>query len=123
MEKEAMKKQVKPFVWGVVGGCAILLIVIFAAGWVVTSGSAQAASEEMAAKAVVGRLAPICVLQYRKDPNKAERLAELAKTSSWSQGDYVKKAGWATMPGEKEASSDVADECAKLILALKDKSK
>jgi hypothetical protein len=123
VEVEAMKKQMKPFVWGVVGGCAVLLIVIFAAGWVVTSGSAQAASEEMAAKAVVDRLAPICVLQYQKDPKNAERLAELAKTSSWNQGDYVKKAGWATMPGEKEASSDVANECSKLILALKEKAK
>jgi hypothetical protein len=120
---EVMKKQIKPFVWGAVCGCAVLLIVVFAAGWVVTSGSAQAASEDMAAKAVVDRLAPICVLQYQRDPKKAERLAELEKTSSWNRGDYVKKIGWATMPGEKEASSDVADECSKLILALKDKSK
>ena len=31
-------------------------------------------------------------------------------------GDYVKKQGWATMPGEAEPASRVADECAKLLM-------
>jgi hypothetical protein len=29
---------------------------------------------------------------------------------------HVKKQGWATMPGEKEPESRVADECAELLL-------
>ena len=33
-----------------------------------------------------------------------------------SEGDYVKKQGWATMPGEMEADGKVADECAKLLM-------
>ncbi len=35
------KEMIKPFVWGIVVGVIVLLIVIFSAGWVVTSGSAQ----------------------------------------------------------------------------------
>ncbi len=31
------------------------------------------------------------------------------------RGDYVRKQGWAKVPGEREADSKVADECAKLI--------
>jgi len=73
----------------------VLLIVIFSTGWVVTSGSAQAKAEEMAEKAVVDHLAPICVAQFRKTgqiyfffffgrpcPRNSTRLAVFLKTSS-----------------------------------------
>jgi len=115
-----MKKEyIKPLVWGMVVGAIVLLIVIFSAGWVVTSGSAKAKAEEMAKDAVVNRLAPICVEQYLKDPKKEERLKELKNIDSWKRGEYVQKQGWATMPGEKEPDSKVADECARRLLELK----
>ena len=114
-----MKKEyIKPFVWGFVVGAIVLLIVIFSAGWVTTSGSAQNKAEEMAEEAVVARLAPICVVQFLQDPEKDKKLKELKETSSWQRGDYVKKQGWATMPGEKEPDSNVADECARRLVEL-----
>ena len=112
-----MKKEyIKPFVWGLVAGAIVLLIVIFATGWVTTSSSAQTKAEEMAEEAVLKRLAPICVKQFNQDPNKEARLKELKEIDSWKRGDYVKKQGWATMPGEKEPDSKVADECARRIV-------
>ena len=114
-----MKKEyIKPFVWGLVVGVIVLLIVIFSAGWVTTSGSAQNKAEEMAEEAVVARLAPICVVQFLQDPEKDKKLKELKETSSWERDDYVKKQGWATMPGEKEPDSKVADECARRLVEL-----
>ncbi len=114
-----MKKEyIKPFVWGLVVGAIVLLIVIFSAGWVTTSGSAQNKAEEMAEEAVVARLAPICVVQFLQDPEKDKKFKELKETSSWERGDYVKKQGWATMPGEKEPDSKVADECANRLAEL-----
>ncbi len=115
------KEMMKPFFFGIGIGAVVLLIVIFAAGWVMTSGSADTKAKEMAEKAVVDRLAGICVTQFKQDPLKDEKLKELKKKSSWEQADYVKKQGWATMPGEKDADRDVAEECAKQILALKGK--
>jgi len=112
------KEMIKPFVWGMVVGAIVLLIVIFSAGWVVTSGSAQAKAEEMAEKAVVDHLAPICVIQFQQDPNREERLKELKEKSSWEKGSYVKKGGWATMPGSESAEYEVADECARRLLEL-----
>ncbi len=106
------KEMIKPFVWGMVVGVIVLLIVIFSAGWVVTSGSAQEKAEEMAEKALIDHLAPICVLQFQQDPNKEERLKELKEKSSWERGDYVEKSGWATMPGSESPARGVADECA-----------
>ena len=117
-----MKKQdMKVFAWGMAVGMVVLLIVIFSAGWVVTSSSAEAKAEEMVAEAVVDRLAPIAVIQFMQDPNKEEHLKELKKLESYgnpNRSDYVQKQGWATMPGEKEPDSGVAYEAARRIMAL-----
>jgi predicted DNA-binding protein len=86
----------------------------------VTSGSAQEKAEEMAEKAVVDHLAPICVVQFLKDPNKEERLKELKEKSSWERADYVKEIGWATMPGAESPDYEVADECARRLMELKE---
>lgn len=79
-------------------------------GWV-TGGSVQKLTKD----AVVQRLAPICVAQFNQDPAKEQKLAELKDTSTWQRRDYVEKQGWATMPGEQESDSQVADACTKLL--------
>jgi hypothetical protein len=70
----------------------------------------------MAEDAVVQRLGPICVGQFNQDPEKAQKLEALKKMSSYQRDDYVKEQGWATMPGEEQPNSKVADECAKLLI-------
>ena len=118
-----MKKQdIKPFVWGMAVGMVVLLIVVFSAGWVVTSGSANAEAKAMATDAVMNRLAPIAVAQFMQDPNKEERLKEMKELKTYGQNtrsDYVQKQGWATMPGEKEPDTKVADEVARRLTDLK----
>ena len=115
-----MKKEyIKPFVWGSVVGMVVLLIVIFSAGWVVTSNSAKAQAHEIATAAVLDRLAPISVVQFMQDPNRKERLKELKALDSWKRADYVKEQGWATMPGEKESDYNVTNECARRLMDLK----
>jgi len=114
------KEMIKPFVWGMVVGAIVLLIVIFATGWVVTSSSAQAKAEEMAADAVVDRLAPISVVQFLQDPNREEQLKELKELDSWKRGEYVEKQGWATMPGAESPAPGVSNECARRLMELKE---
>jgi len=115
-----MKKEyIRPFLWGGAVGAIVLLIVIFSAGWVVTSGSAQLKAKAMVTSALMDRLGPITVAQFMQDPNKEERLADLKKLDYWKRGEFVQKQGWATMPGEKEADSGLADECARRIAELK----
>jgi hypothetical protein len=116
------KEEIKPFAWGMAVGAIVLLIVVFSAGWVVTSGTAKAEAKLMASNAVMNRLAPIAVAQFMLDPNKEERLQELKKLEAWganNRSDYVQKQGWATMPGEKQADSGLADECARRLVELK----
>jgi hypothetical protein len=74
-------------------------------------------AETEAQDAVVKHLAPICVVQFQQDPAKSQKLKELREMNAYERGDYVKKQGWAKMPGEGEAESKVADECAKLLSA------
>jgi hypothetical protein len=116
------REQIKPFVWGMAVGMIVLLIVVFSAGWVVTSGTAKAEAKVMASNAVMDRLAPIAVAQFMQDPKKEERLKEMKKLETWganSRSDYVQEKGWATMPGEKKPDREVADECARRLVELK----
>ena len=118
-----MKKEyIKPFVWGMAVGMVVLLIVIFSAGWVVTSSTAKAEAKEMATEAVMDRLAPIAIAQFMQDPNKEQRLEEMKKLETWgenSRSAYVKKQGWATMPGDKKPDGEVADEVARRLTEFK----
>jgi len=115
-----MKKQeIKPFAWGIGVGMVVLMIVAFSAGWVVTSGTADAQAKKISTNAVLDRLVPISVAQFMKDPNRAERLSEMKAADYWKRGEFVQKQGWATMPGEKAPDSGVADECARRLAELK----
>jgi hypothetical protein len=113
------REEIKPFAWGMGVGAIVLLIVVFSAGWVVTSGSALLKAKAVAATAVMNRLAPISVAQFMLDPDKEDRLYELKEIDSRKRGEYVEKQGWATMPGDNNPDSMVAAECARRLVALK----
>jgi hypothetical protein len=84
----------------------------------VTGGTAQKMADVTGQDAVVKRLAPVCVVQFSQDARKVEKLKGLKETGTWEQADYVKKQGWATMPGERRPDSKVAGECVKLLLLI-----
>ena len=46
---------------------------------------------------------------------RPRKIAELAKSSSWDRGNVVAKSGYATMPGSKDANSDVARACGEML--------
>jgi predicted phage tail protein len=60
--------------WAVLGAIVLTMIVGFNWGGWVTGGTAQKMGVAMAQDAVVQRLAPICVLQFNQDPDKAQKL-------------------------------------------------
>jgi len=102
--------------WCCVASAVLTMIIGFSWGGWVTGGTARTTAETMAHDAVVTRLAPICVMQSGRDPAKAVKLVALKEESSWQRGEYVGKQGWATMPGEKEPDSRVAQACAALLM-------
>jgi hypothetical protein len=102
--------------WSWVGVAVVTMVIGFTWGGWVTGGTAGTMARAMADEAVVKRLAPMCVIRVKEDPAKTERLKELRGISSWQRAEYVKKQGWATMPGEQEPDGRVADECVKLLI-------
>ena len=111
-------EKVKLGLWGALGGAIVLAIIGFAWGGWVTGGTAQEMAEEMAENAVVARLAPICVEQFRQDSEKDQKLIGLKKEDSWKRDKFVEKHGWATMPGEKKPDGKVAERCAEMIVQI-----
>ena len=105
--------------WACVTSMVVTMIVGFTWGGWVTGGTAVRMAEAFGEDAVAKRLAPMCVVHFNADPKKAAKLKELTEMSGWEKSEYVKKQGWATMPGEQEPGSKVAEECGKLLLAGK----
>ena len=126
-EKESFGKSLgkaqislKTLLWSCVACIVLTMIIGFTLGGWVTGGTAQDMAEESAEKAVVDRLAAICIAQFKQDPEKDKKLEELEKTDSWERGSYVEKQDWATMPGKKEPNRKVAEKCAKLLMQISD---
>ena len=107
--------------WSCVASAVVTMIVGFSWGGWVTGSTARSMAAVTGEDAVVNRLAPICVVRFNQDPSKDLKLKEVQATDTWQRGDYVKKQGWATMPGEKEPDGKVADECVKLLMLTSSK--
>ncbi len=112
--------ETKPAIWGVVGGAVALAIVGFTWGGWVTGGKAEASAAQRANTAVVVALAPVCADKFQHAADVANNLAALKKTESWSQGEFVEKGGWATLPGSNtpEQVTAVAKACASLLATV-----
>jgi alpha/beta superfamily hydrolase len=113
-----MRPEIKPALWGAVGGAVLLAIVGFSWGGWVTGASADQRAKKNADSAVVAILAPICVQQFRAQPDAATRLDELTKMSTSSErAMFVEKSGWATMPGSDTPIIGVAASCVAILMA------
>ena len=110
--------KIKQGLLAAAGGAVVLAVVGFTWGGWLTEGTAQKITAVTAEKAVVDRLAAICVDQYNQDPEKDPKLKKLKKSDSWNRYQYVEKQGWATMPGDSDPDSAVSRECADLLSQL-----
>jgi|SRR5687768_4039537 len=102
---------VKPGVWGAILGAVGIMIVGFSWwGWTL-GGTAESMARQRADTAVTALLTPICVENFLAQVDATAKLAELQKTSSWQQSQFVEKGGWATAPGSTTPNSAVARAC------------
>ena len=101
-----------------VGAIATLFVGFYWGGWV-TGGSAKDMVQRSSSSAVVAALSPICVDKFQQSSNAANNMVELRKVSSYQQGSFIEKGGWATLPGSDAANSSVAQACANMLSSLK----
>ena len=106
--------KIKYGTWGVLCGAVAAMIIGFGWGGWTTAGT----TNEMSGKAVVASQAAICVAQFTKHPNHAQKLKEFEDASTWTRPDFIEKGGWDKMPGQDTASSGVARACADGVALL-----
>lgn len=111
--------QLTPALWGAVAGAAAVALIGFTSGGWVTAGTAETLATQRATKSVVAALAPICVENFKRSNDAPTKLAELKKVSSWEQGAFITKGGWAAMPGAATVDNAIATSCAEMIVASK----
>ena len=111
-----VNSSLKPGIWGAVIGAAAISVIGFSLfGWTLGS-TAERMAKERAQTAVVDVLAPICVDKFRHAQNADANLVKLnAIGYSWDKGTYVSQGGWATLPGNNEPNSAVAQACAEML--------
>jgi hypothetical protein len=108
--------NVKPALWGMVGGAIALAIVGFSWGGWVTSSTATAMADKQASVEVANALAPICLSQFNQQAGAEGKLVELkAIKSSYEQASFIEKSGAATMPGSDKMLKGVSQKCAELL--------
>jgi hypothetical protein len=94
-------------------GCVIATLVIgFGLGGWVTGGTARSMADEAAAASRHQLAAAVCAEGFMRAAKARERLDKLKALEWYERDDLVAAGGWATMPGEKEANSVVAEMCA-----------
>ena len=104
---------------GAAAGAVVAMIVGFNWGGWVTGGTARELVQKSTSSAVVAALSPICVDKFQRSAEAATNMAELKKVSSYQQGSFIEKGGWATTPGGDSTNSAVARACAEMLGNLK----
>jgi hypothetical protein len=115
-----LPSQTKPAIWGAVGGAIALAIVGFNWGGWMTTSTANKLADQRADSAVVAILTPICVDKFQQNGDATANLTALKKISStWEQGNFVEKGGWATRPGATSPDYVLARACAEKLVQAK----
>jgi len=104
---------------GIAIGAVASMVIGFSWGGWMTGGSATKLAAEQADNAVLAALTPICVDNFLHSSDAKANLAILQKISTtWEQGNYLEKGGWATRLGATAPDYQLGRACAeKLVLA------
>jgi hypothetical protein len=106
-----------PAIWGVVaGGIAMSTAGFSYFGWH-TARDTRSIAEDSARAATTAAQLPICIAKARADADPALLAKLRAETSSYTRGEIVRTAGWATLPGMVAADTNLASACSERLMA------
>jgi len=122
MKSESYKSEIKTRitfgVWGFIIGAVVAMIIGFKWGGWTTSGTSDEMTKKAVSESQLASQAAICVTQFVKDPQFKTKIAELQKLESYDRQKFIESGAWDKMPGQKEATSGVAEACAVGLEAL-----
>jgi hypothetical protein len=105
---------------GIAIGVVASMVIGFSWGGWMTGAAAPTLVADQANTAVVAALTPICVEKFLQNSDAKANLAVLQKISTtWEQGDYLEKGGWATRPGATSSDYHLARACAEKLVQVK----
>jgi hypothetical protein len=109
--------QIKPAMWGAVGGAiATLALGFYWGGWH-TTGSANRMVSEQSEKKVIAALAPFCADRFVKSASAAQSAELLKITTNFERGSFLEKGGYTSSPGSTEVNWGVGRACGDLLVA------
>ncbi len=94
--------------WSCVAVSILTIVVGFAWGGWVTTGTAQ----EMTQQARRNLAATFCVQRFLADSDAASEYASFMKVGDWQRGEFIEKGGWAKMPPLDRPLAGIDDLCA-----------
>lgn len=105
-------KSAKPFVFGLVVGIILAIVVGFGAGWVVTAG----AKEQAVRTATVDRIAGVCAVQARgRWQAQGEELGALRGWANRETRETLAREVTVALGLEEALQGDVTRECGRLL--------
>ena len=105
---------------GIAIGAVASIVIGFSWGGWVTGGTADKVAADRANTAVLTALTPICVEKFLHNSDAKANLVSLQKISStWEQGQYLEKGGWATPPGATSSDYQLGRACAEKLVQAK----
>lgn len=104
--------------WSIIGAVVVTIAVGFTWGGWVTGSSAKSMAADAAGKARTQLAASFCVGKVMASPD-AHAIMVSVKAKDWyDRSAVLEKGDWAVLPGQKTASSDVADACAQKLASM-----
>lgn len=100
--------------------CALSVVATMVVGFVwggwVTGGTAAEMARKAGDEANASLAAAICMTQFNKAGDATTQLAALHKLDTWQRSDFIKKGGWANLPGMKDPVNGSSEMCAKKLI-------
>lgn len=109
--------QVKPAIWGAIGGAIAIVALGFSWGGWQTAGAVDRIAKDQSEKKVIAALAPFCVERFLKSADAAQSADLLKLTTSYERGSFLEKGGWTGLPDAKESNWGVGRACGELLAA------
>lgn len=98
---------------GLTAGAVVLTVVLgFGPGGWVSGSKAREMVEAASASARTELAVAVCMEEFMHAENAKARLAKLQAAAWLERSELLAKAGWATMPDQKEPDEAVAVQCA-----------
>jgi hypothetical protein len=106
-----LRDNVKPAIWGAIGGAVAVVVAGLSLGMLVTSSAASSQAVLKSARDVAEVMTPYCVAAAQADPNYATLFEEFKAGTAYQRTQIVTKAGWATPMGAKGPNATLATAC------------